>query len=297
MKIKYIVLLILLIVVCVASFVYMKLIDNQNDSLLSGSEIGFSTTTDISTDDSTSSWKTFVNERDGYSVKYPGEDVSGKPVIGLMNDYLKKYGFLESLNFEIYGGWASVYIYDGQIDEAINAYKKIDEGNRVYKDILDVKIGGSDGKILVWTNKLDPKQSDNKSHFVQDVNRPDVTLYLDGSDEFVNSIRFIDFKKYSLEAEYLGDDTYATPKYRVYVKNNVDNQKRFVGEYRMDCQNRMDNDLSNEVNYEVSRLGCWWGGAGKLFIIDYNDNKFLVRSKDLDSQSGDGDFVTLFDLE
>gem|GEM_PF-6870775 len=134
----------------------------------------------------TANWKEFVNSRDGYSVRYP-ED-GGPPSIDYRSQ-LTGYGFETSVTFIRYGGWADIYIFDGSIDTAIAAHKKIDSEHRVYISTEDILIGGKKGKVVDWTNNLDPTARVSHSYFVE--YRPGKTLYIAGSPGFVSTIKFL----------------------------------------------------------------------------------------------------------
>ena len=138
------------------------------------------------TSDETANWKEFVNSRDGYSVKYP-ED-GGSPSTDSPSE-LKDYGFETSVTFIRYGGWADIYIFSGSIDQAITASKKIDSENRVYGSTENMLIGGKSGKVVNWTNRLDPSATVSHSYFVE--YQPGKTLYIGGSEEFVSTIKFL----------------------------------------------------------------------------------------------------------
>lgn len=142
--------------------------------------------------DGTANWKTFVNSRDGYSVRYPNEEIAGTPSIDCCSD-LKNFGFNQSMSFMRYGGWADIYIFSGSIDQAITAYKKVDSENRVYGSIGSMVIGGKNGRVVSWSNKLDPSSRVSSGYFVE--YKPSKTLCIDGSQEFVTTIAFLTTKE------------------------------------------------------------------------------------------------------
>ncbi len=138
--------------------------------------------------ESTANWKVFVNSRDRYSVKYPSKEIAGTPSIDCCSD-LSEFGFEKSMSFMRYGGWANIYIFSGHLNQAFSAHKKIDSENRVYLSIENIIIGGKNGKVVNWTNKLDSSSSVSHSYFVE--YQPGKTLYISGSQEFVTTIKFI----------------------------------------------------------------------------------------------------------
>ncbi len=138
--------------------------------------------------DETASWKTFVNSRDGYSVKYPNEEIAGTPSTDCCSD-LSDFGFNQSMSFMRYGGWADIYIFNGSIDQAITAYKKVDSENRVYGSTQNILIGGKNGKAVNWTNRLGSPSNVEQSYFVE--YQPGKTLYIGGSQEFVSTVNFL----------------------------------------------------------------------------------------------------------
>lgn len=138
--------------------------------------------------DNTANWKTFVNSRDGYSVKYPSEGIAGTPSTDCCSD-LSQIGFEKSMSFMRYGGWADIYIFNGSLDQAIAAYKKVDSENRVYSSTENMVIGGKNGKVVNWTNKLDSSSRVSHGYFVE--YQPGKTLYIGGSQEFVTTIKFL----------------------------------------------------------------------------------------------------------
>lgn len=138
--------------------------------------------------DNTANWKTFVNSRDGYSVKYPSEEIAGAPSTDCCSD-LSQFGFEKSMSFMRYGGWADIYIFNGSSDKAIAAYKKVDGENRVYNSTENMVIGGKSGMVVSWTNKLDSSSHVSHGYFVE--YQPGKTLYIGSSKEFVTTIKFL----------------------------------------------------------------------------------------------------------
>ena len=136
--------------------------------------------------DPTASWKTFVNTRDGYSVKYPEDETVPNP------DYpseLVAYGFETSLVMLSYGGWGDAYLFNGSADEAIAASKKIDPELRVNYTYTDVIIGGKPATLVKWSNNLDSQSRESRTYFVE--YKPGKTLYISGPDAFIRSFTFL----------------------------------------------------------------------------------------------------------
>jgi len=134
----------------------------------------------------TSSWETFENTRDGYTVRYPGENIAGTPKIG-SGGSLIEYGFNDSLTFESYGGWADIYLFSGTEAEAVTSYKKFQTSlgrEKIYKE-SDVVIGGKQAKALVST-------IDGRSEYRYFVEyRPGKVLFIAGPMEFAYTLTFI----------------------------------------------------------------------------------------------------------
>lgn len=135
----------------------------------------------------TANWKTFVNSRDGYSVKYPSEDIAGQPSIINTSNHLKEFGFEGSMTFIRYEGWADIFIFNGPIDDAITAYRKFDTENRVYGPVTNLMIGGKQGKAMDVT--VGPHSGVFPNYFVE--YRPGKTLFIAGPKEFVSTIEFL----------------------------------------------------------------------------------------------------------
>lgn len=134
----------------------------------------------------TSSWETFENTRDGYSVRFPGKDVAGIPRIS-SGGGLVEYGFSESLTFESYGGWADIYLFSGTEAEAITSYKKFQTSlgrEKAYEE-SGVVIGGKPAKALVSTTD---GRSEHR-YFVE--YRPGKVLFIAGPMEFAYTLTFI----------------------------------------------------------------------------------------------------------
>lgn len=131
-------------------------------------------------------WKAFTHERDGYSVMYPAE--SGEIETYEVQSYLKEYGFETSLTFIRYGGWADVYIFKGNLGEAIEGYKLAIKGGRSkeYVSTSDILIDGKKGKIATWKDSATSKNEN--VYFIEML--PTKTLLILGPEEFVRTFKF-----------------------------------------------------------------------------------------------------------
>lgn len=135
----------------------------------------------------TDGWKDFANDRDGYSVQYPHESVSGSPCLDCGQD-LSEFGFQKSLSFTSLNGWAHIYTFAGTADEAIEAFKRAATGY-TFISTADTEIGGKPGKIVAWkifSSSRFPRITSN--YFVEYA--PGQVLYIGGPKEFVSTIQF-----------------------------------------------------------------------------------------------------------
>ena len=143
--------------------------------------------TNVSNEQLTDNWKTFINSHDGYSFKYP--EKMGSPVINGYSE-LSSFGFKISSDFAgMAPNFATIYIFNGSIDKAIASYKKIDSNGRIYKGTEDIIIGGKKGRILNWTFSSDNSKLIRSSYFVE--YQTGKTLMIYGSKEFLTTIKFL----------------------------------------------------------------------------------------------------------
>lgn len=94
--------------------------------------------------------------------------------------------------------------------------------------------------------------------------------------------------------ESIGIDSSGIPHSRVSLRIGK-TQVHNIGEYAMDC-NLKEPD-ANSTQDEVAKVSCWFAGSGKDIIVVADGQKYKVKIKDLDEESGDGSYNTVYTFD
>jgi hypothetical protein len=98
-----------------------------------------------------------------------------------------------------------------------------------------------------------------------------------------------------LQVEDLGVGTYGEPHQRIVLTvGGPQGWKRTIGEYFMNCLTGSYGEV--RLPGEITRMKCWWAGAGELIVVTQEGGKFFVKQQSLDEQAGFGPIKTLFEI-
>ena len=113
----------------------------------------------------TKQWKTFIHPQDGYSFKYPGDQLTSN-ILSVLDSGSGWVYSAEVVYPDRLGTFADIFIFNGSIDSAINAYYK---GNNRIKITYtqSIILNKKETKIILFKDTNYSSSPIGKQYFIQ----------------------------------------------------------------------------------------------------------------------------------